>query len=56
MWWSEEGNVSAEFFVNNVLDKDIQSSKDVGSYRLGAPTATGFEPPRTIGFRLGLKY
>jgi iron complex outermembrane receptor protein len=56
MWWSEEGNVSAEFFVNNVLDKDIQSYKDVGSYLLGAPTSTGFEPPRTIGFRLGLKY
>jgi iron complex outermembrane receptor protein len=51
MWRSEGRHLGLDLFVNNALDKDVVTTKIVGSSLLGSPLVDAFDRPRTFGAR-----
>jgi iron complex outermembrane receptor protein len=51
MWRSEGSGLGLEFFVDNALDKDVATTKIVGSSLLGSPLVDAYDRPRTYGAR-----
>lgn len=55
-WYSEDGRISVESYVDNVLDEDVITTKTVGSPLANSPVTTSFDRPRTAGVRIGLRW
>jgi len=55
-WESQENDVFVEGFVQNLIDKDVRSTRAIGSALLGRPVTAAYEPPRTWGIRIGGSY
>lgn len=51
-WRSEDQRFGLDLFVDNVLDKDIATTKIVGSSLLGSPLLDAYDRPRTAGARV----
>jgi len=51
MWQSENRRLGLDFFVDNALDKDVATTKIVGSSLLGSPLVDAYDRPRTFGAR-----
>jgi hypothetical protein len=45
-----------DFFIDNALDKDIATTKIVGSSLLGSPLVDAYDRPRTYGARVSLTW
>jgi iron complex outermembrane receptor protein len=56
MWKSEGGRLGLDFFIDNALDKDIATTKIVGSSLLGSPLVDAYDRPRTYGGRVSLTW
>jgi len=56
MWWSEGRGLGLDLFIDNALDKDVATTKLVGSSLLGAPLGDGYDRPRTIGARASVAW
>jgi hypothetical protein len=56
MWQSEGGRLGLDLFVNNALDKDVATTKIVGSSLLGSPLIDAYDRPRTFGGRVSLRW
>ena len=55
-WRSAEDHLWAEGFINNIFDKDVITTKTVGTALLGSPVQTSFDAPRRAGVRIGVKW
>ena len=56
MWQSEDRRLGLDFFIDNALDKDIATTKIVGSSLLGSPLIDAYDRPRTIGARASIAW
>jgi iron complex outermembrane receptor protein len=50
-WRSEGSGLGLDLFIDNALDKDVATTKIVGSSLLGSPLVDAYDRPRTIGAR-----
>jgi iron complex outermembrane receptor protein len=56
MWQSEGRHLGLDLFIDNALDKDVATTKIVGSSLLGSPLIDAYDRPRTIGARVNLAW
>ena len=56
MWQSEDRRLGLDFFIDNALDKDVATTKIVGSTLLGSPLVDAYGRPRTIGGRVSVAW
>jgi iron complex outermembrane receptor protein len=56
MWRSEDRRFGLDFFIDNALDKDVATTKIVGSSLLGSPLIDAYDRPRTIGARASIAW
>jgi iron complex outermembrane receptor protein len=56
MWQSEDDHLGLDLFIDNALDKDVATTKIVGSSLLGSPLLDAYDRPRTVGARLNLAW
>jgi iron complex outermembrane receptor protein len=56
MWQSEDDHLGLELFIDNALDKDVATTKIVGSSLLGSPLLDAYDRPRTFGGRVSLTW
>jgi iron complex outermembrane receptor protein len=56
MWRSVDDHLSLDLFIDNALDKDVATTKIVGSSLLGSPLLDAYDRPRTFGGRLSLAW
>jgi iron complex outermembrane receptor protein len=56
MWRSEGSRLSLDLFIDNALDKDVATTKIVGSSLLGAPLLDAYDRPRTFGVRASVAW
>ena len=56
MWRSEDSRLGLDVFIDNALDKDVATTKIVGSSLLGAPLIDAYDRPRTIGARVSIAW
>jgi iron complex outermembrane receptor protein len=54
MWRQADGRFGVEAFIMNALDRDVITTKIIGSALLGSPDLTAFDRPRTIGLRMSI--
>ncbi|MEE3331192.1 MAG: TonB-dependent receptor [Myxococcota bacterium] len=52
-WEDPSEQYFVEAYVENVMDKDVRSTRAIGSSLLGRPVTAAYEPPRTWGVRVG---
>jgi hypothetical protein len=45
-----------DLFIDNALDKDVATTKIVGSNLLGAPLLDAYDRPRTFGARASIAW
>ena len=55
-WRSRDEHFSATAFMRNIGDEDIVSAGFIGSSLVGSPLLGSFEPPRTYGVTLGVRF
>ncbi len=55
-WRSQDDRFTAEFFVNNVTDEDVINSVFVGPQQTGGQVLAQYQPPRLVGFKIGVNY
>ncbi len=55
-WRSENDHLGLDVFVDNALDKDVATTKIVGSSLLGSPLLDAYDRPRTFGGRVSLAW
>jgi iron complex outermembrane receptor protein len=51
MWRSQDHRLGLDLFVDNAIDKDVATTKLVGSSLLGSPLVEAYDRPRTYGAR-----
>jgi iron complex outermembrane receptor protein len=56
MWRSADDHLGLDLFVDNALDKNVATTKIVGSSLLGAPLLDAYDRPRTFGGRVSLSW
>jgi iron complex outermembrane receptor protein len=56
MWRSEDSRFGLDFFIDNALDKDVATTKIVGSSLLGSPLVDAYDRPRTFGGRASIAW
>jgi iron complex outermembrane receptor protein len=56
MWWSADHRLGLDLFVDNAVDKDVATTKLVGSSLLGSPLIEAFDRPRTFGARASIAW
>jgi iron complex outermembrane receptor protein len=56
MWRSADDHLGLDLFVDNALDKDVATTKLVGSSLLGSPLLDAYDRPRTFGGRVTLAW
>jgi iron complex outermembrane receptor protein len=56
MWRSDGGRLGLDFFIDNALDKDVATTKIVGSSLLGSPLIDAYDRPRTFGGRASISW
>jgi len=56
MWQSEDEHLGLDLFIDNALDKDVATTKIVGSSLLGSPLLDAYDRPRTFGARVTLAW
>ena len=56
MWRSEDHRLGLDLFIDNAVDKDVATTKIVGSSLLGAPLIDAYDRPRTIGMRASIAW
>ena len=56
MWRSENDHLGVDLFIDNALDKDVATTKIVGSSLLGSPLLDAYDRPRTVGARVSLAW
>ena len=56
MWRSEDNRFGLDLFIDNALDKDVATTKIVGSSLLGAPLIDAYDRPRTFGARVSIAW
>ena len=56
MWQSEGRRLGLDLFIDNALDKDVATTKIVGSSLLGSPLVDAYDRPRTFGARVSLAW
>jgi hypothetical protein len=56
MWWSEGRGLGLDLFIDNAFDKDVATTKLVGSSLLGSPLVDAYDRPRTIGARASIAW
>ena len=56
MWQSEDRRLGLDFFIDNALDKDVATTKIVGSSLLGSPLVDAYDRPRTFGARANIAW
>jgi iron complex outermembrane receptor protein len=54
MWKSESRHLGLDLFIDNALDKDVATTKIVGSSLLGSPLVDAYDRPRTFGARASI--
>jgi iron complex outermembrane receptor protein len=55
-WRSRDERFSATAFMRNIGNEDIVSAGFIGSSLVGSPLLGSFEPPRTYGVTLGVRF
>ncbi len=55
-WRSEDLRLGLDAFIDNALDKDVATTKLVGSSLLGSPLVDAYDRPRTFGARASLAW
>ena len=55
-WRSEDLRLGLDVFVDNAIDKDVATTKLVGSSLLGSPLVDAYDRPRTFGARASLAW
>jgi len=55
-WRSQSDRFSATAFIRNIGNEDIVSAGFIGSSLVGSPLLGSFEPPRTYGVTLGVRF
>ncbi len=55
-WRSRDERFSATAFMRNIGNRDIVSAGFIGSSLVGSPLLGSFEPPRTYGVTLGVRF
>jgi len=56
MWRSEGRRLGLDLFIDNALDKNVATTKIVGSSLLGSPLVDAYDRPRTIGARASIAW
>jgi len=56
MWQSAGRRLGLDLFIDNALDKNVTSTKIVGSSLLGSPLVDAYDRPRTIGARASIAW
>jgi hypothetical protein len=56
MWQSESRRLGLDLFIENAIDKDVATTKIVGSSLLGAPLVDAYDRPRTFGARASVAW
>jgi len=56
LWRSEGGRLGLDLFIENALDKDVTTTKIVGSSLLGSPLVDAYDRPRTFGGRASIAW
>jgi len=56
LWRSESDRLGLDLFVENALDKDVATTKIVGSSLLGSPLVDAYDRPRTFGARASISW
>jgi iron complex outermembrane receptor protein len=56
MWRSEGRGLGLDLFIDNAFDKDVATTKLVGSSLLGSPLVDAYDRPRTIGARASIAW
>ena len=56
MWRSESSHLGLDLFIDNALDKDVATTKIVGSSLLGSPLVDAYDRPRTFGARVSIAW
>ena len=56
MWQSEGRRLGLDLFIDNALDKDVATTKIVGSSLLGSPLVDAYDRPRTFGARASIAW
>jgi iron complex outermembrane receptor protein len=56
MWRSVDEHLGLDLFIDNALDKDVATTKLVGSRLLGSPLLDAYDRPRTFGGRVSLAW
>ncbi len=56
MWQSESRRLGLDLFIDNALDKNVATTKIVGSSLLGSPLVDAYDRPRTIGARASIAW
>ena len=56
MWQSEDHRLGLDLFIENALDKDVATTKIVGSSLLGSPLVDAYDRPRTFGARASIAW
>ncbi len=55
-WRSEDLRLGLDVFVDNAIDKDVATTKLVGSSLLGSPLVDAYDRPRTFGARASVAW
>ncbi|MBW2494269.1 MAG: TonB-dependent receptor, partial [Deltaproteobacteria bacterium] len=55
-WRSEDHRLGLDVFVDNAIDKDVATTKMVGSSLLGSPLVDAYDRPRTFGARASVAW
>ena len=55
-WEAAAEDVWVEGFVENVLNNNVRSTRQVGTAVLGSPVQASFQPPRVWGVRVGASF
>jgi iron complex outermembrane receptor protein len=56
MWRSADQRLGLDLFVDNAIDKDVATTKLVGSSLLGSPLVEAYDRPRTFGARASIAW
>jgi iron complex outermembrane receptor protein len=56
MWQSEGHRLGLDLFIENALNKDVATTKIVGSSLLGSPLVDAYDRPRTFGARASIAW
>jgi hypothetical protein len=56
MWRSDGDRLGLDLFIDNALDKDVSTTKIVGSSLLGSPLVDAYDRPRTFGGRASVSW